>query len=151
MSNSPSYFHIYSYLHFAVDPGQNTFDFGVNTRSVFFTTANSPACNPGQVPTAVSLTHQRSTTVPLEIPFVLVNTGFQRCMFKSQRMLTCPLTLTAHLTGVFASIQIPSTEHVLGHGASIHYGTVTHTCVYEVHSHFHQFLGDNACVGGNIC
>ncbi len=54
-----------SYLHIAVDPGQNTADFGVNAGLAFFAAASPPAGDPHQVPTALSLTHQRSTTVTL--------------------------------------------------------------------------------------
>lgn len=56
---------MYSHLHSAVDPRQNTPDFGVNARLAFFTAASPPAGDPHQVPTALSLTHQRSTTVTL--------------------------------------------------------------------------------------
>lgn len=54
--------------------------------------------------------------------------------------------MLTHLTRVFASLQISSTDHVLGDGASVHRRAVTHLCVNYVHSHFHQILGNNACI-----
>lgn len=60
-------FHLFHpYLHIAVDPWQNTADFSVNARLVSLTTASSPAGDAHQVPKAVSLAHQRSTTVTLK-------------------------------------------------------------------------------------
>lgn len=54
-----------SHLHVAVDPGQDTPDFGVNTGLVSFTAAFTPAGDAHQEPTVSILTHQRSTAVPL--------------------------------------------------------------------------------------
>lgn len=55
---------------------------------------------------------------------------------------------TAHLTGVFASSQVSSTEHVLGDNAVIHSAAVTHLLINDIHSHLHQIRGDSACIGG---
>lgn len=54
-----------SHLKAAVDPGQNTADFGVNSRLVNPTAALAPAGDPHQVPQVAALTHQRSAAVPL--------------------------------------------------------------------------------------
>lgn len=58
---------LFSHLHGAVDPRQNSTDFGVNSRFVLLPASSAPACDPYQVPRTVSLilAHQRSTTVTL--------------------------------------------------------------------------------------
>lgn len=57
--------------------------------------------------------------------------------------VSCSLILTAHLTGVFASFEFPSTKHIIVHQTSISITTVTHPCINDVHTHFHQILRDN--------
>ena len=143
---------IHSYLHLAIDPGKNSLDFGINSGLVFPSTAIPPTRDPQQVPTAVRLTDQRSTTVALE------NTGHSwlknswvlkaNCIFS---LYTCGLTVTAHLTGILASLQFTSTDHVFAHSASIHMVSVTLFCINDAHSHFHQIIRDSACIGKTMC
>lgn len=67
--------------------------------------------------------------------------------FASNPVPVHALILAAHLTGVSASIQVPSTQHVLCHCTSIHNGAVTQWSFNDVDSDLHQIIRDTACIG----